>query len=62
MSEFDNKWMRVALEQAALARQADEVPIGACVISENGELLSASYNRTISDNDPTAHAEILSLR
>jgi tRNA(adenine34) deaminase len=62
MSEFDNKWMRVALEQAALARQADEVPIGACVISESGELLSASHNRVIADNDPTAHAEILSLR
>jgi len=50
------------VEQAALARQAGEVPIGACVIGENGELLSASHNRVIADNDPTAHAEILSLR
>ena len=39
-----------------------EVPIGACLIDANGELLAAAGNRTIINSDPTAHAEILVLR
>jgi len=49
----------IAARQAALI---DEVPVGACIVDENGELLATAFNRTISDNDPTAHAEILALR
>jgi len=62
MEESDQIWMRAALQQAAKARDADEVPIGACVIGADGEFLAAAFNRTITDTDPTAHAEILALR
>jgi len=62
MEESDQIWMRAALQQAAKARDANEVPIGACVVSADVELLAAAFNRTITDTDPTAHAEILALR
>ena len=62
MNYDDEKWMQVALEAALSARQLDEVPIGACLTNENGELIASAYNRTITDCDPTAHAEILVLR
>lgn len=58
----DEFWMRKALAAAAEARAIDEVPIGACLVSADGELLSTGYNRTIIDSDPTAHAEVLALR
>lgn len=54
--------MRRAIEAAEKARDLDEVPIGACLIDVNGELLAIAGNRTIVSNDPTAHAEILVLR
>jgi tRNA(adenine34) deaminase len=53
--------MRLALEQARAAELAGEVPVGA-IIEQEGELLVASANRTVRDQDPTAHAEILALR
>jgi len=53
--------MNLALEQAQLAEQADEVPIGALVIKD-GNILGQGHNRTLLDNDPTAHAEIIALR
>jgi len=62
MFETDQSWMRVAIEAAALAGKSGEVPVGACLIDENGVLLAAGGNRTITDSDPTAHAEILVLR
>src|SRR4029078_2144505 len=62
MVQTDEHWMHVALEQAAIARDIGEVPIGACVVDVGGQLLAAECNRTISNNDPTAHAEILALR
>ncbi|MBX7054973.1 MAG: tRNA adenosine(34) deaminase TadA [Pyrinomonadaceae bacterium] len=58
----DEKWMRVAIDAALEAQKAGEVPIGACIVSENGDLLATGYNRTIADNDPTAHAEIVAIR
>jgi tRNA(adenine34) deaminase len=54
--------MQAALDEAEKARAIDEVPIGACIVNEAGELLAAAFNRTITDRDPTAHAEILVLR
>ena len=62
MFDADEFWMRKALQAAESAGIAGEVPIGACLIDKNGELLAAAGNRTITDNDPTAHAEILILR
>lgn len=54
--------MREALEVARDAGVAGEVPIGACIVDEAGQLLAVAGNRTITDSDPTAHAEILALR
>jgi len=56
------KNMLFALAQAHKAFCADEVPVGAVLVSESGQILSSAYNMTISNNDPTAHAEILALR
>ena len=53
--------MRRALEQAAAARELDEVPVGA-VITVNDQLVAAAHNLTRSNADPTAHAEMLVLR
>lgn len=62
MSEPDEFWMREAIRSAREAEQLDEIPVGACLIGANGEMLASAGNRTIIDNDPTAHAEILVLR
>jgi tRNA(adenine34) deaminase len=54
-------FMRLALAQAALARDANEVPVGAVVVVD-GAVVGAGYNWPISSHDPTAHAEIVALR
>ena len=54
--------MELALNEAKKAGQIGEVPVGAILVSENGEILSAAHNQTIKLADPTAHAEILTLR
>jgi tRNA(adenine34) deaminase len=56
------KLMRKALDEAQKAGQKNEVPIGAVLVAENDELLSATHNQIINRQDPTAHAEILALR
>ena len=53
--------MRRALDLAAAAERAGEVPIGA-VVTRNGEIIGEGENRNRRDNDPTAHAEIVALR
>jgi len=55
-------YMRLALQEAKKAGQLDEVPVGAVLVSEAGELLAAARNRTIELCEPTAHAEIIVLR
>jgi tRNA(adenine34) deaminase len=61
--DADARWMRVALEAAHSAgTERNEVPIGACVVGSAGELLAVAGNRTRTDCDPTAHAEIIALR
>jgi tRNA(adenine34) deaminase len=54
-------FMRLALEQAALAEAADEVPIGAVVVGD-GKVLGSGFNQPVKAKDPSAHAEILALR
>lgn len=54
--------MREALIAAELAAKADEVPVGAVLVGSDEIIIAAAGNRTIRDNDPTAHAEILVLR
>lgn len=58
----DVQAMRLALEQARLAEQASEVPVGAVILDAQGQLLAAGHNLVISHHDPTAHAEIVALR
>lgn len=53
--------MRAALEQAQLAWQAGEVPVGAVVV-QAGRVVGRGFNRPISLHDPSAHAEIMALR
>jgi tRNA(adenine34) deaminase len=53
--------MRRALDIAAQAALAGEVPVGA-VIMRNGEVIATGANATRSDNDPTAHAEMVAIR
>jgi tRNA(adenine34) deaminase len=54
--------MREAMAEACLARDAGEVPVGALVVSGNGDILARAGNAVERLNDPTAHAEILALR
>ena len=54
--------MDAALEEARLAEQAGETPIGAVLVSRDGHIVAASRNQSITLNDPTAHAEIMCLR
>ena len=60
-NDLDENWMREAIAAAVQAQVAGEVPIGTCVLIDN-KPVSVAGNRTITDCDPTAHAEILALR
>lgn len=53
--------MRVALEEASLAAQEGEVPVGA-VVMFGKEIVSRDHNRIVQQNDPTAHAELMVIR
>jgi tRNA(adenine34) deaminase len=57
----DDAWMGDALAQARLAANAREVPVGAIIVRD-GEVIARASNRTIRDQDPTAHAEALVIR
>ena len=61
-ADLDERMMALALEQAGLAAAAGEVPVGAVLADADGTVLGMGYNRTITDSDPTAHAEIVALR
>jgi tRNA(adenine34) deaminase len=54
--------MDLALAEAERARELGEVPIGAVVLSADGEVLAQAGNRTLQQRDPTAHAELLAIR
>ncbi len=60
--DLDLKSMRIALDAARSAAERGEVPIGACLVDVDGQLIASASNRTITDNDPTAHAEVLVVR
>ncbi|MCC7209785.1 MAG: tRNA adenosine(34) deaminase TadA [Anaerolineae bacterium] len=57
----DDAWMRLALEEAALAPLHDDVPVGAIAVFE-GRVIGRGRNRREIDRDPTAHAEMVALR
>lgn len=61
MTDADVRFMRLALEEAAAAEAAGEVPIGAVAV-HGGEVVARARNSPIGSGDPTAHAEVLLLR
>jgi len=61
MPTTHESFMRLALEAARRARDADEVPVGAVVVL-GGAVVGTGFNRPIGAIDPTAHSEILALR
>ncbi len=61
MQQADLHFMSAALAEAELARELDEVPIGAVVVFE-GQILARGHNQTRTRVDPTAHAELLAIR
>jgi tRNA(adenine34) deaminase len=56
------QWMRTAIALARSAGDAGEVPVGAVIIDDRGDLIAEGENRRERDRDPTAHAEIVALR
>ena len=57
----DDAWMESALAEAAQAEAAGEVPVGAVIVC-NGRIVGRGANRSLTDSDPTAHAEVVALR
>ena len=57
----DEKWMSLALEQAKIAEEKGEVPVGAILV-KNNLIIATAHNQTIAKNDCTAHAEIQLIR
>lgn len=57
----DEKWMRIALQEAEKALVSEDVPIGAIAVL-NGEIIGRGYNKREADQDPTAHAEMIAMR
>src|SRR5260221_5505860 len=60
-AEDHERWMRESLRAAREAQTRDEVPIGACIVAGEN-VLAVAGNRTRTNCDPTAHAEIVALR
>jgi len=59
--DVDEQFMDLALAEAKKAEASGEVPVGAVIVSD-GIVIAKSFNRPLSLNDPTAHAEISALR
>jgi len=57
----DAYWMEQALLYAKQAEQLNEIPVGAVLVKDN-QLIASGYNRSITDNDPSAHAEMIAVR
>jgi tRNA(adenine34) deaminase len=63
MTQFDDeRFMRMAIEEALKAERIGEVPIGAVIVGEDGEIISRAHNTRETSFDPTAHAEIIAIR
>jgi tRNA(adenine34) deaminase len=60
-NEQDAEFMKMALMQAPQARDAGEVPVGAVLVA-NQQVIASGHNQPIGNHDPSAHAEIVTLR
>ena len=62
-TDADVAWMQRALALAERAEhEDDEIPVGALLVSADGEVIGEGWNRNITDRDPSAHAEIVAMR
>ena len=62
-ADTDLRWMRHALALGRRAeREDDEIPVGAVVVDAEGRVIGEGWNRNITENDPSAHAEIVAMR
>jgi tRNA(adenine34) deaminase len=61
MTALHNEWMRLALNEATLAVESGDVPVGAVVVCD-GKVIASRHNEREATADPTAHAEVLALR
>ena len=61
-SPFKNRYMDLALHKAREAYEKGEIPVGAVIVNNDGEIIESAANATISNHDPTAHAEIIVIR
>jgi len=62
LSPPDEHFMHMAYDEAVRAAARDEVPVGAVVVDSNGTVVAREGNRSITDSDPTGHAEMAALR
>jgi tRNA(adenine34) deaminase len=62
ISPEHEQWMRLALEQAALAQAAGDVPVGAVLVNGSSEVIALGHNTREALNDPTGHAEVEAIR
>lgn len=62
MKEIYKKYMNLALKEAEKALKNNEVPVGAILVDENGEVVAKGYNKKEKTNDVTMHAEIVAIR
>lgn len=60
--EVDERFMRLAIEEARAAESEGEVPVGAIVVDEEHEIIGRGFNRRETWQDPTAHAELLAMQ
>ena len=60
-AQLDRQFMQEAIEQAKLAANAGEVPVGA-VLVRDGQIISRGFNQSIGNSDPSAHAEMIAMR
>jgi tRNA(adenine34) deaminase len=56
------RWINHALELAQAAGEQGEIPVGAVIVNSSGDLIAEGENRKQRDKDPTAHAEIITIR
>ena len=59
-NDTDEHWMRIAIENAQISEQKNEVPVGAVIVKDN-EIIGVGHNLMISENDSSAHAEIQAI-
>lgn len=62
MHRNDSFWMQKAYEQALLAQEQGEVPVGAVLVSKDQQLLGLGLNGTIKNHDPSLHAEVQAIK